>query len=374
MESMRREAHALRENGAEVEVFAARDADSAADLAPWQPLRVNLLPAMGPSRFSYAPGLASALLKANLDVLSTHGLWRYTSMSASRWHAATQRPYVVSPHGMLDPWALRNSRLRKRTAALLFEDRHLRQASCLRALCAAEATAIRDYGLGNPVAVIPNGVDKPDLGFSVTPPWNEIEGFADAKVLLSMGRLHPKKNLISLLQAWKQLRAERVEGIDEWRLVIAGWDEGGYAEELKKFAGESGLNGQVWFPGPLFGAGKDATYRSASAFVIPSLSEGLPMVVLEAWSYALPVLMTPQCNLPEGFKAKAAIAMNEPAASIAEAIRELLAMNAEDRAGTGTRGRDLCAQRFNWSRIALQMSDLLQWIRGEGERPESVMN
>ena len=186
--------------------------------------------------------------------------------------------------------------------------------------------------------------------------------------------MHPKKNLIALLRAWQQLRDAKVEGIDEWRLVIAGWDEAGYADELKRCAAESGLRGHVWFPGPLFGVQKEAAYRSASAFIIPSLSEGLPVVVLEAWSYALPVLMTPQCNLPEGFQARAALSMNKPAESIARAIRELLVMKADDRAGMGLRGRALCAERFNWSRIALQMIELLRWIRGEGERPATVLD
>lgn len=373
-ESVRREARALHESGAEVEVFAVEDADSASDLAPWQPLTVHLTPGLGPSRFSYAPGLSPALAKAKLDVLSTHGLWRYTSMAASRWHAETQRPYVVSPHGMLDPWALQNSRLRKRAAGLLFEDRHLHRASCLRALCDAEANAIREYGLRNPIAIIPNGVPEPNLGSAIPPPWSEIEGFANSKILFSLGRLHPKKNLIALLMAWRQLRSANVKGIDEWRLVIAGWDEGGYGAELKEYATESELSRQVWFPGPLFGAQKEAAYRAASGFVIPSLSEGLPMVVLEAWSYALPVLMTPQCNLPEGFKAGAAIALNESPDSIAKGIRQLLALNEGERVTMGLRGAGLCAEHFNWARIAQQMADLLRWISGKGERPATVID
>jgi poly(glycerol-phosphate) alpha-glucosyltransferase len=368
-DSVRLEAQALAECRTEVEVFAARDSDSAADLPDWKPLKVKLADSSGPARFSYAPALAKTLAEAELDVLSSHGLWRYTSIATSKWHARTGKPYLVSPHGMLDRWALQNSRARKRLAALLFENRHLRRANCIRALSAAEEQAVRDFGLTNPVAIIPNGVDLPTLTLPAVPPWGGIEGFAQAKVVLSIGRLHPKKNLIALLESWEGLHAAGASGIDEWRLVIGGWNDGGYADELERCVNELKLNKLVWLAGPLFGAKKDAAYRCASAFAIPSLSEGLPMVVLEAWSYSLPVLMTPECNLPEGFAASAAIAIKPTTTSIAEGLRELLAQSDSKRSSMGVRGRELCAQRFTWSRIAPEMKALLDWIRGEGERP-----
>jgi glycosyltransferase involved in cell wall biosynthesis len=80
----------------------------------------------------------------------------------------------------------------------------------------------------------------------------------------------------------------------------------------------------VLFLGPAFGETKDALLRRASAFILPSFSEGLPMSVLEAWSYRLPVLMTDHCNLPEGFAADAALRIGTDAASIAESMRLLL--------------------------------------------------
>lgn len=371
-DSIRLEARALRGCGTKVEVFAAEDSDSVADLAGWAPLDVNLAPTWGPARFSYTPGLDRMLKDAELDVLLSHGLWRYTSMATLKWHVATRRPYVVSPHGMLDRWALQNSPFRKRVAAFLFEDRHLRNARCIRALCQSEAKAIRDYGLTNPLAVIPNGVDLPDLNIAAIPPWAGIEGFAEAKVLLSLGRLHPKKNLIALLHGWRQLLREKVSGADQWRLVVAGWDDGGYTEQLKRCVLELGLSKDVWLSGALFGEKKEAAYRCASAFVLPSLSEGLPMVVLEAWSYGLPVLMTAECNLPEGFEADAAIAIHSSADGITEGLRKLVLFDGSEGTAMGRKGRELCSRRFNWSTIAVQMNDLLGWVLNKGSRPEFV--
>src|SRR5947208_8295710 len=110
----------------------------------------------------YSSQLVAALITAELDILSTHGLWKYCSVASNAWHRRTGRPYIVHPHGMLERWALQNSKWKKRIAALLYEDRHLRGAACLRALSEAEAQSIRAYGLRNPVCIIPNGVDLPE--------------------------------------------------------------------------------------------------------------------------------------------------------------------------------------------------------------------
>ena len=121
----------------------------------------------GPRAFGYAPELSRALDAARLDLVHTHGLWMYPSVAAAwRWATRWKRPLVVSPHGMLEPWAVRNSAWKKRIAGWLFENRHLRRAACLHALNDAEYEAIRAYGLTNPVAVIPNGVDLPEPGGS----------------------------------------------------------------------------------------------------------------------------------------------------------------------------------------------------------------
>ena len=372
-DSVRQEALALAARGVEIGIHSLKDSDSEAELADWRPLHVSLASGRGPARFSYSAELLPRLLKAAPDVVSVHGLWRYLSLVALRWHSQTGKPYVVSSHGMLDSWALQNSRIRKKLAALFFEDSHLKRAGCIRALCEAEAAAIRNHGVGNHIAVIPNGIDLPELGASVPPPpWDQVPGFSGANVVLSLGRLHPKKNLRALLDAWKSLRATSSTSGGDWRLVIAGWNEENYEEELKQHVRELALGEHVWFAGPLFGDAKTAAYRNATAFVIPSRSEGLPMVVLEAWSYALPVLMTPECNLPEGIAAGAAIAMNVEAESVAEALRELVSLGSEKRSEMGAAGRTLCAERFQWSRIAAATEAVFCWLKGEAAKPSFV--
>src|SRR4051812_15779821 len=308
-QSVRGLAKAVTCTNASTSVFGISDEKSAVDVAQWRPLSVQTFQPQWRA-WGYSKELLPALYHTDLDVLSTHGLWKYCSLASHRWHRRTRRPYVVHPHGMLEPWALQNSRSKKRIAALLYEDRHLRGAACLRALCEPEAQSIRAYGLRNPICVIPNGVDLPEKHrnsrFSARD--SELIRITEGKkVLLYLGRLHPKKNVANLIRAWKRTGDSDSSILKDWVLAIAGWDQNGYEGELRKLSSDCGLTSNVRFLGPLFGPEKDAVYRACDAFVLPSLSEGLPMTVLEAWAYARPVLMTPDCNLPEGLAAEAAI-------------------------------------------------------------------
>ncbi|HTL78462.1 MAG TPA: glycosyltransferase, partial [Candidatus Babeliales bacterium] len=164
-QSVRGLAKAIVLTNKDVRVFGMRDEQSAVDLQEWKPVSVQTFrPRL--RVWDYSEQLVPAMLNANLDVLSVHGLWKYCSVAAQSWHRQTGRPYVVHPHGMLESWAVRNAMWKKRIAGLLYENQHLRRAACLRALSKAEAQSIRSYGLSNPICVIPNGVDLPDLGES----------------------------------------------------------------------------------------------------------------------------------------------------------------------------------------------------------------
>src|SRR5262245_30669925 len=357
-ESVRGHAKAVASTNTDVRVFGIRDDHSAVDSQEWRPFSVQMFrPRV--RVWGYSRELVPAMLAADLDILSGQRLWQYCSVGSHRWHRQTGRPYVVHPHGMLDPWALGNARWKKRIAATLYENQHLRGAACLGALSESEARSIRAYGLRNPICVIPNGIDLPDLGESSTKVQSE-----NRKTLLYLGRLHRKKNLANLIRAWNSRSRNR----DSWILAIAGWDQGGYESELKQIAGDS----SVVFLGPQFGVKKRESYRACDAFILPSLSEGLPMTVLEAWSYAKPVLMTAECNLPEGFAAEAALRIGSSADEIAAGLNQLFEMGDDDRAATGNRARTLVATRFSWPRIGEQMRAVYYWVVSGGSPPDTI--
>jgi poly(glycerol-phosphate) alpha-glucosyltransferase len=255
---------------------------------------------------------------------------------------------MISPHGMLDGWALRQQRLKKRAARLLYEDAHLGQAACLHALCESEQNSIRELGYPAPVCVIPNGVDpmpRPEK----SPTWQKPLD-PGHKTLLFLGRVTRKKHVLELLQAWNSV-AEQAAALS-WRLVLVGPVDLSYGAALTDFlAAHPGLQ-SVSLTGPAYGPERAAAYHAADAFILPSVSEGLPMGALEALSCGLPSLLTPECNLPEAFDAGAALTISADPAGIAKGLVTLFNMTGPQHEIMSRNGKRLVAEHFTWERSA----------------------
>jgi len=363
--------HLAREvsgHGFPLEVCALEDEFTDADIRAWGSLPVRTFSdaAMG---FSWSSGLRRFLLSCSPDILHSHGLWMSTSLAAISSRRKHRIPEVLTPHGMLDPWALRHHAWRKRVAWLAFEGRHVRGVRCLQALNVNEARSYRDLGLKNNICIVPNGVSEP-YGDNGDAPW--CGQWKNAKVLLFLGRIHQKKGLSPLLEGWR--RWQRSGGSDSscWRLAIVGWgsdrEELNLDSQLRDWA-DSDVQ---WF-GALHGSEKHAAYAGADAFILPSLSEGLPMSVLEAWSHGLPVIMSPACNIPEGFSAQAALPVNPTADSVAATLHLLAEMSDRELRQMGTAGKRLTRERYSWPKIARQLGEVYTWLAGGGAPPGCVI-
>jgi glycosyltransferase involved in cell wall biosynthesis len=386
-ESVRRLVQSLAGLGVGVRVLTVEDEFTHVDLGVWEPVRVDVFPKSWPTSFGYSPGFIQALSEEQPDLTHTHGIWTYPSIATAAYCTRRRVPYMISPHGMLDPWAVRHHRWKKVLAYVLYESNHVRGARCIRALCESEARSIRQMKLTNPVAVIPNGIDLPEatVANGTQAPWNEVIE-PGRRVVLFLGRIHRKKGLTNLLKAWAVTGENRRSA--EWVLAIAGWDQDGYEADLKKLCGELDLawrdlratnNGtsasvSVLFLGPQFNAAKAACYRHCDAFILPSFSEGLPMAILEAWAYGKPVVMTPECNLPEGFAAAAAIQINTSAEGIAGGLRALTSASDDARKEMGERGRQLVEQRFTWPKVAGQVKATYEWMLGGTAKPDCLFD
>lgn len=387
---------AIRQRGTAIRVFSVSDGqdDEARkewldEFPEWEDEDIKIVNSSGPRKFGYAPDIHTALDGFDADLIHSHGLWTYTSVATESWRRKTGKPVIIHPHGMLDKWALKNAFWKKWIALALYERRNLRLASCIRALCQPELESIRAFGLRNPVCVIPNGIDLPPLDAGEP----GVPG-SRRKILLYLGRIHPKKGLANLIIAWARLLQGKA-GTAEWTLVIAGWDQDGHEDTLKRQA--DGL-GMAWedirdvpfesrclesflitpspllFAGPQFGEQKNEIYRACDAFVLPSVSEGLPMVVLEAWAHGKPVVMTRMCNIPEGFAANAALKIEPTVASIEEGLAGLLLLSDEERGVMGGRGRCLAENQFSWDQMAARMIEVDNWLVRGGEKPACVFS
>lgn len=371
----------LMEQGWNQKVVGFSDDGLGAEEA-WSQFTPELIARSSPLR-ELSGGSDFVSLQTSLDkssILHTHGLWTRLSVLVPRLAKESSRPYVVSPHGMLDKWALAQSKNKKRIARFLFENKHLNGAACLHALCEEEAVSLRACGLRNPIAVIPNGIDLPEL--SDPKPKNGTE----ISTLLFIGRLHPKKGLTDALKMWA--RSHETMATKGWRFVIAGWNQGGHEEELvelceglqlpfrKSQEGEQvasmldkqSADGEVLFLGPVFGSDKAELFQQSDAFVLPSRSEGLPMSILEAWSYALPVLMTKECHLTVGFASGAALKWSNDG----QVLTEFLTLSSDERSDIGQAGRKLVERYFTWEQVTRSLTDVYHWILSGGEPPKAI--
>jgi poly(glycerol-phosphate) alpha-glucosyltransferase len=361
-------ARSLVEGGTSVTVYGVHD--EAFDPETWRGIKVKVFTAWPPRRFAIVPALGSALRSGRHDIVHQHGLWLYPSIAVDHCRKVTGRATVISPHGMLEPWAIGHAALKKRLARALFEDSNLRGARALHALNAAEAQALRSLGIDAPIAIIPNSVEIRLPANLPRPPFMSDE----RNVLLFLGRLHRKKGLDALIDAWARTVGGRPEVGRRWQLVVAGWDDGGYRPILERLVTEAGLSSHVTLTGPLYGDEKLAALAHARAFILPSRSEGSPMAVLEAWSWGLPVFITHACNFPEAFAVGAAIEIEAEGAALAATLKQMLNV---DQLATlrqiGAQGQAWASKRFSAQNNAQSMIDLYRWVAGYAPRPEGIL-
>ena len=323
--------------GGEPVVFALEDEHSAADRVRFGDCAVQTFAVRGPRQIGYAPGLTRALVAARLDCLHLHGIWMYPSRAGADWARATGNGYVISPHGMLDPWITARGRWKKALARTGYERAGWHRASFFHALTAREAADIARESGRTDSAVVANAA--PPLGPAALAPRSPLIAY--------VGRIHPKKNLLALVAAWARL--DLPVGAE---LVLAGWGDPADIAALEAAVAAAGPS--VRFIGPIHGPAKHDLLARARFMVLPSLSEGLPMAVLEGWAAGTPTIMTGECNLPEGFAAGAAIECGAGATSIEATLIESLGLDPAAWLAMSNAALRLAAGPFSVESIAAQ--------------------
>lgn len=313
----------------------------------------------------YSKDIHDILIKEKPQIIHQQGIWMYHSYAAFLYKKNNPAVIkIIEPHGMLDSWAIHNSAWKKKIVGYLYENENLRTADCIHALCKSEYESIRNFGLKNPVAIIPNGIDLP-----INPIYLRDN---EKKILLFVGRIHPKKGLKELLFALRILKKKDSSFVRSWKIRIAGWSQNGHIEDLKKIIFDNKLESNIEFVGPVYGKNKEKEYCGANAFILPSFSEGLPMSILEAWAYKLPVVMTDYCNIPEGFLTESAISIEPNPQSIANGLEKLAKMDMVDLEIMGSNGYNLVKNKFSWDYITTQTIDLYKWLINGGTKPDFV--
>lgn len=345
-------------------ILSHNDDFSKDDIYAYEGIPMEFYKIHGPSNFGFTLDLYSKLRSLSPEIIHQQGIWTFASFVNLSYRRQHQAKCIIAPRGMLDPWAVQNSGWKKKIVGYLFEYQNLRKADCIHALCQSEYESIRKLGLKNPVAIIPNGITLPDNP--------QFEREHDKKILLFVGRIHPKKGIKELIAGLAMLKKQNPALLSTWEVHIAGWDQNGHLGELKHFVSTHNLTNEVKFIGSLYGKEKEVALCRANAFILPSFSEGLPMSVLEAWAYELPVLMTDFCNIPEGFEHGCAIRITPDPTDIYIKLKSFFELSGAHLSEIGKRGKELVSHSFTWEFVAQQTLELYHYLLGKRPKPSFV--
>lgn len=314
----------------------------------------------------YAPHFKATLdhlvCQRAIRLIHDHCIWLPSNITTSRTARQQNIPFIVSTRGMLEPWALRQGRLKKRLMWRLYQARNLKQAQLLHATSMGEAENLRRLGLNQPIAVIPNGVDVPPEALSTA-----TAGPGEVRTLLFLSRLHPKKGLLNLVEALRRVSS------NGWQVIIAGPDEGGHQAEVETAAARAGLSHMFKFIGPVDDEAKWNVYRQADLFVLPTFSENFGIVVAEALACGLPVITTTGAPWQE-LESRCCGWWIEPQVEpLIDALQAAMALSDAQRTEMGQRGRKLVEAKYSWPAVAEQMAAVYRWLLGQETRPDCVL-
>ena len=294
---------------------------------------------------SIKPVVQQAVQRA--DAVHIHGLWEDIQHQAARASLRLGKPYVIRPCGMLDPWSLGQSAMRKRLYLAWRLRKNLNHAAAIHFTAAAERDLTAPLKIQAPAIVEPNGLNlqkfsgRPDGLFR-----QQYPQLGDKPYVLFLSRIHRKKGLDILIPAFAQAAPQDVS------LVIAGPGKPDYVEEIRALAQSHGLADRVVMPGLIAGDMKLSAYTDAEVFALPSYQENFGNVVIESLACGTPVLISDQVNIyREVVEAQVGGASPANIVSFTQLMSHWLA-NGRIRDQAHSRMQAFVSQHYDWREIA----------------------
>lgn len=300
--------------------------------------------------FSQAMAIRRCLKQEGFNLVHLHGTWSPILAIVAYLAHSRNIPFIVSPHGCLEPWALGHRKLKKQLALAVYQRWVLENAALLVATAGQELASIRALGLEGPVAVVPNGVEL------VAEP-KRCAG--SSRKILYLSRIHPQKGLTDLVMAWARVRQPG------WRLVIAGPSEGGFEEEIKSLTRKLGIEEDFDFPGVVSGQKKERCFSEAAVFILPTYSENFGIAVAEALARGIPVITTMGAPWRELETHQCGWWVTPGVDGIAGALSAALATPGEILQCMGARGKALIEQKYSWDLIGQKALNAAEWVLGQ---------
>ena len=307
------------------------------------------------------------------DLYHCNALWMGVNHDTCRIAREKGKPYIISPHGMLYPTALKVHAWKKWILLNLWYNKDIHNACCLHATCKQEMEHCRTFGYKGPIAVIPNAVVFPkDVDVKKRSDMSE----QGKRVIGFLGRLHPIKKVEKILYALSLLRKKDITLAQKVCLQIMGKYDDNYEQWLKDEVKRLELEDCVEFVGFVSGKEKYERLSKLSALMVPSAQENFGMIVPEALICGTPVyasLGTPWGELNEY---NAGWWLDNEAETIAGVIKEILSLSNDELHRMGCNGRKLMEEKYEQHKVAEMMKRLYEWIvidrMEEDKRPEFV--
>lgn len=280
------------------------------------------------------------------DLVEVHSLWQTNLHQAVVAARAKGVPYILTPRGCLDVWSLQQKWLKKKIALMTYQGCDLRHAIAIHTTSDEESRQVRRLGYNQPLLQFPNGVNLPD-----ELPDKVREG--DCRRMLFLSRMHPKKGVLELVEAWHRVRPVG------WRCELVysiGSDaEKQYEAEVRALVKKHDLSEQFIFTGALDDNAKWAAYRRADCFVLPTHTENFGIVIAEALYAGLPVITTKGAPWQELETTGSGWWVDVSTAALADAISKAAALSDDELQEMGRCGRELVVSRYSWDQIAVRM-------------------
>jgi glycosyltransferase involved in cell wall biosynthesis len=311
----------------------------------------------------YSKRIKKILIKNKTDLYHGNGLWQVPVNSMCSIARKRKVHYIISPHGMLEDWSLKQGSLKKKIALKLFQYKDLQNAVCIHATSDMERNSIRNLGFKNPIAIIPNGIDLREFK------KNRTLKTAKKNNILFLSRIHPKKGIENLIDAWSLIKKEKREG---WTIDIFGSGEASYIAFLGTKIKEKKLEFEIFIKEPVYGKEKFSEFREAKLFVLPTYSENFGIVIAEALASRVPVITTEGTPWEDlhtyncGWWIKIGV---EP---LKLALEDAIDKNDIELNRMGLNGESLIEKKYSMDQVGRQMLVLYKWILNNTEKPDFI--